>query len=129
MKLKNVETTYICQLSKPQNIQMLNRYIIRRDKSGKELASYYRDLTDALKPTPCWGVSGVNKMINELTDKVRNTLRQAKSGKTSAYAHANSLVNKIKQFGNEDAVARYVGNYKLQPLLTEEELTELESLE
>ena len=128
MKLKNVETTYICQLSKPQNIQMLNRYIIRRDKSGKELASYYRDLTGALKQTPCWGVSGVNKMINELTDKVRNTLNQTKSGKTSAYAHANSLVNKIKQFGNKDAEVKYVGNYKLQPLLTEEELTELESL-
>ena len=74
MKLNQVETTYICQLNKPENREMLEGYKQRRNKSGRELASLYRDVTGALINTPAWGVSGVNKMVNDLTTKVSATL-------------------------------------------------------
>lgn len=128
MKFNKVETTYICQLSKPQNKAMLEGYKTRRDKSGAELARYYRDVVNALKDTPAFGVSGVNKMLNELTDKVRATLVGAKRGKTSAYAHAGWLLNQMKFFGNEEAKASYKGRYKLAPLVTDEELQQLMAL-
>lgn len=125
MKLNQVENTYICQLSKPQNKAMLEGYKTRRDKSGAELARYYKDVVSALKDTPAYGVSGVNKMLNELTYKVRATLVGAKRGKTSAYAHAGWLLNQLEFFGNEEAKACYKGHYKLAPLLSDTELQQL----
>ena len=77
---------------------MLEEYKSRRDGSKQELARYYRDVVSALKGTPAWGVSGVNKMINDLTEKVRATFVRAKNGKTSAYAHAGWLLNQLKSF-------------------------------
>lgn len=125
MKFNQVENTYICQLNKPNNRAMLEAYKTRRDKSGAELARYYCDVVNALKDTPAFGVSGVNKMLNELTDKVRATLVGAKRGKTSAYAHAGWLLNQLEFFGNEEAKASYKGCYKLAPLLTDTELRHL----
>ena len=128
MKFNQVENTYICQFSKPENRKMLEGYKLRRDKSGAELARYYRDVVKALSDTPAFGVSGVNKMLNDLTDKVRATLVGAKKGKTSAYAHAGWLLNQLDYFGNEDARACYKGRYKLAHLLTAEELLQLETV-
>lgn len=128
MKFNQVENTYICQLSKPANRKMLEEYKARRDKSKQELVRYYRDVINALKDTPAWGVSGVNKMINELTYKVRATFVGAKRGKVSAYAHAGWLLNQLDYFGNEDAKACYKGRYKLAPIITPEELEQLEQL-
>lgn len=129
MKLNQVPNTYICQLNKPHNRAMLEGYKQRRNKSGAELASFYADVTGALIDTPCWGVSGVNKMINALTFSVRATKNHSKRGKTTAYAQANKLLSTIDHFGNKEAEARYCGNYKLQPLLTAEELQELAEIE
>jgi len=128
MKFNQVETTFICQFSKPANIAMLEGYKTRRDKSNKELANYYRDIVCALANTPAWGVSGVNKMMNELTAAVRASLTKAKKGKTSAYAHANKLLTYVAHFGNEDAKPCYSGRYKLAPILTTEELLQLETM-
>jgi hypothetical protein len=128
MKLKYIETTYVCQLNKPENKAMLESYRDRKDSSPKELAHYYRDVVNALYNTPAFGVSGVNKMLNELTMSVRATLNKAKKGKTSAYAHANKLLSTIKRFGDTHVSPHYDGNYKLYPLLTESELIELEAL-
>lgn len=128
MKFNEVENTYICQLNKPENRKMLEEYKARKDKSGAELARYYRDVVNALKGTPAFGVSGVNKMLNELTGKVRATLNRAKKGKTSAYAHAGWLLNQLEYFGNEEARAYYKGRYKLAPLLTDTELQQLTAL-
>lgn len=125
MKFNEVENTYICQLSKQQNRAMLEGYKTRRDNSKEELIRYYRDLIDALKSTPAFGVSGVNKMLNELTEKVRATLIGAKRGKTSAYAHAGWLLNQLDFFGDEEAKPCYKGSYKLAPLLTDVELDQL----
>lgn len=128
MKFNQVENTYICQLNKPQNRLMLEGYKARRDGSNTELVRYYKDVVNALKDTPAFGVSGVNKMLNELTEKVRATLTGAKKGKTSAYAHANMILYKLDYFGNEDAKPCYKGKYELAPLLTEDELQSLLSL-
>ena len=125
MKYCEVENTFICQLVKPEARIMLDAYVARKDKSFEELISYYRDLTNAMKNTPAWGVSGVNKMINELTDSVRATLTHAKKGKTSAYAHAAKMLRYVDFYGNETATARYCGKYKLMPLITEEEFQQL----
>ena len=128
MKFTEVETTYICQFSKPHNRTMLEGYKARRDKSGKELANYYRDVVGALINTPAFGVSGVNKMLNELTESVRATLNKAKKGKTSAYAHANKLLTYINHFGNTEIKAKYNGRHKLASMLTEAELAQLEAM-
>ena len=127
MKFKDVETTFVCQLNK--NRKMLEAYKARRDKSGKELAHYYADIIDCLVGTPAWGVSGVNKMVNELTNNVRATLNKAKSGKTSAYAHANKMLNYINRYASKEVEPHWNGNHKLQELLTAEELIELTTIE
>ena len=125
MKFKDVENTFICQLGKPEARRMLEAYVARKDKSPEELTNYYKDLVMALYNTPAWGVSGVNKMINELTESVRATLTHAKKGKTTAYAHAAKMLRYVDFYGNETATARYCGRYKLKPLITEEELQQL----
>lgn len=129
MKFKDVEATFICQLNKPENRTMLEGYIKRRDKSGAELARYYIDVIYALKDTEAWGVSGVNEMLNELTTKVEATRVRAKRGKTSAYAHARWLLNKVDYFLEFEA--NPYGSHKrhkLNPLLTADQLVELSQL-
>ena len=122
MKFYEVESTWICQLNKPQNRAMLEAYKDRKDKSIAEFIRYYIDITSALINTPAWGISGVNKMVNELTDTVQATISHAKKGKSSAPAHANKLLCLIDFYGNTKAELRYRGNYKLKPLLSIEEL-------
>lgn len=128
MKFKDLETTFICQLNKPQNRAILEGYKNRRDSSGKELARYYIDVFNMLIGTPAFGVSGVNKMLNELTAKVKATLNRERRGKTTAWAHAGVLLNQINYFGNEEAKAKYCGRHKLVPMLSAEELDQLSSL-
>lgn len=118
-------TTYIGQLGQSTNRTMLEEYSRRNDKSNKELANYYMDVVKALYGTPAYGISGVNKMLNELTDSVRATLNKAKRGKTSAPAHARKLLACIDYYGSQEVVARYNGKYKLKPLLTVEEIQQL----
>ena len=125
MKFKDVENTFICQFGKPEARRMLEYYRDRRNKSYEELVSYYNDLTGILKNTPAWGVSGVNKMINELTESVRATLTNAKKGKTSAYAHAAKMLRYVDFYSNETAEAKYNGRHKLMPLITKEEFQQL----
>ena len=125
MKYREVENTFICQLGKPEARRMLEAYVARKDKSPEELINYYKDIVKALYNTPAWGVSGVNKMINELTESVRATLTHAKKGKTSAYAHAAKMLRYVDFYGNETATARYCGKYKLMSLITEDEFQQL----
>ena len=122
MKFCEVENTFVCQLGKVQNRAMLEAYRDRKDRSPEEFVRYYVDIINALIDTPAWGISGVNKMVNKLTDLVRATINQAKNGKSSAPAHAASMLRYIDFYGNTEAEARNCGRYKLKPLLTEEEL-------
>jgi hypothetical protein len=122
MKFFEVEKTWICQLGKAANKTMLQGYVDRNDKSPEEFVRLYVDVVKALIDTPAWGVSGVNKLINELTDSVRATINHARNGKSSAPARANKLLSIIDFYHNEEAIARYSGSYKLKPLLSIEEL-------
>lgn len=128
MKFYELESTFVCQLGKEQNRTMLEAYKDRKDKSTEEFVRYYLDVINALAKTPAWGVSGVNKMINELTASVRATINHAKNGKSSAPAHAASMLRYIDRFSNAEAEARYCSRHKLQPLLTEEELQQFLTL-
>lgn len=128
MKLKEVETTYICQLNKPKNRAVLESFRDSGDRSPKRLAQCYRFLVETLSPTPAWGISGVNKMMNETTACVRATLNKAKKGKTSAPALARKLLSIIDYCGDDIAVNKYRGRYKLDPILTTEELEALEQM-
>ncbi len=125
MKFCEVETTFICQLGKPEARKMLESYKDRKDKSFEELVHYYHDIINTLRDTPAWGVSGVNKMINELSASGLATLTKAKKGKTSAYAHAGKLLAIIDFYGNTEAEARYCGRHYLKHVFTEAELTHL----
>ncbi len=125
MKFNEVERTWIKQLGMSENRKVLEEFKARKNKSFEELARYYRFVIGALRSTPAWGVSGVNKMVNDLTASVIATLTKAKKGKTSAYAHAGKLLAIIDFYGNTEAEARYCGNYKLGHILTEVELNQL----
>lgn len=122
MKFNEVESTFVCQLGKVQNRAMLEAYRDRKDRSPGEFVRYYVDIINALANTPAWGVSGVNKMVNELTASVRATINHAKKGKSSAPAHAASMLRYVDFYSDVEAEARYCGRHKLQPLLTVEEL-------
>ena len=124
MKYCEVERTWICQLNKPEVRAQLEGYRDRKDKSPEEFVRYYKFIISTLSCTDAWGVSGVNKMVNELISSVIATLTGAKKGKTSAYAHAGKTLNTIDRFGARKAEARYCGNYKLGHILTDAELAQ-----
>ena len=124
LTLGEIPYTWICQLGKPENLAMLEGYRARRDKSPEELARLYFDVINALKDTPCWGVAGVNKMINTLTASVEATLTKKKTGKTSAYAQARILLDKIDFNKNLKAVPKY-NKCSLDKLLTEADVKQL----
>ena len=105
--------------------KVLEEFKTRKDKSFEELTRYYKFIISTLSRTPAWGVSGVNKMVNELTASVIATLTKAKKGKTSAYAHAGRLLAIIDFYGNIEAEAKYCGNYRLGHILTDAELTQM----
>lgn len=124
MTFLEVDRTWICQLGKPENQVMLKAYCERKDKSIEEFFRYYFDIIDMIKDTPAWGVSGVNKMVNELTDTVRATMTRAKRGKSSAPAHAAKMLRYIAYYGHETATPRNWGRCTLAPLITPEEVSQ-----
>jgi hypothetical protein len=128
MKFNQVETTYVCQLNKPENRALLERYKNNKDKSVSLFITYYKDIISMLSDTPAWGVAGTNEMINELTYKLRATINKAKKGTTSSFAHAGKLLNKIDFFKDQIATPRY-NRCELKSLLTEEELNAFAALD
>lgn len=89
--------TYVHQLNQYENKQMLRSYA-RRSKDEETLedfVEYYFKVIDALKDTPAWMKPKTNEMLNDLTAKLHATLTRARSGKTSASAHAKALLRKI----------------------------------
>ena len=126
---KEIEGTWVCQFNKPENKAKLKMYKNDKDRSLKKLIEYYRWVISVLINTPAWGVSGVNKIVNELTDAVRATAAKAKTGKTSAYAQAGKLLNDVNYW--KDLVC-YSNKHErtcwLKPVISEEELQQLELL-
>ena len=125
MTFTQVESTFICQLNKPDNKKFLTDFALRRDSSGTELVRYYKELIGRLMCTPAWGVNGVNKMVNELRASVVAKLTNAKKGKTTAWAHAKKMLAYIEHFGEQEAKPYYKEKCVLVPPLTDEELLEL----
>ena len=125
MTLNQIESTFICQLSKPENRKLLEEVAARKDSSNAAFVRYYKDFVSMLINTPAWGVSGVNKVVNELRDAVIAKLTNAKKGKTTAWAHAKKMLNKIDHFGNEEAKPYHKEKCALKPILTDEDLLEL----
>ena len=125
MTLNEVPRTWICQLNKQENRTKLEGFKKRKDKSFEELCRYYKFIISALSGTPAWGVSGVNKLVNELTDHVIATHSGTRKGSTTAYAQAGKLLNTIDRLGGNKVEARYCGNYKLGHILTDAELAQM----
>lgn len=125
MRLKEIERTYVCQFAKYGARRKLWGFARRGDRNPAELVRYYEFVTSTLMGTPAWGVSGVNKMVNALTESLKAVRDHAKSGKTSAPAHAKKLLWLIYAFGDKETSARYRGRHKLKPILTADELAEI----
>ena len=125
MKNNEVPQMWICQMNKPDNKAFLKEVAERKDSSCEELVRYYKEIIRRLINTPAWGVNGVNKMVNELRGSVIAKLTNAKKGKTTAWAHAKKLLNRISDYGEQDAAPCYRVKCNLIPPLTDEELLEL----
>lgn len=123
LTLTQVKTTYTGQLSKPENFKMLQDTVAAGDKSPEAFAKYYFQIIQALRNTPAWNMPKTNEMINDLTFKVKATLAGAKKkGKSSAVAHANTLINKIEWCSKTEAKGVSWHRIPLEPLLTQEEV-------
>ena len=114
--------TYTYELNKPANRLVLKAYIDYKDKSPGVFARYTLWLFSVLKGTPAWNKPGTNKMLNEVLTKVRATLANDKRGKSSAYAHAGYLLNKINYLVEQEAHMWNPGKCELLGELTEDEL-------
>lgn len=125
MKLIELASTYLHHINKPENRAILEEFSRRRDGSGAELVRYYLALTNMLHNTPAWGKPGVIAMLNELCTAMRAVLNHAKSGKTTAYAHANKLLNKLKYFADQEASGHYAVATEPFQALSEAELRQL----
>lgn len=125
MTFTQAEKTFICQLNKPDNKKFLWEVAAHRDGSNTALVRYYKEIISRLSSTPAWGVNGVNKMVNELRASVVAKLTNAKTGKTTAWAHAKKMLAYIEHFGENVAKLYCKEKHELIPPLTDEELLEL----
>ena len=123
--LTDLAGTYVGQLNKPTNKATLEWYVKEGDRSPHTFASYYFWLIGALQDTPAWGKPKTITMVNELTRSVRATLTGAKTGKSSAPAHANKMLNKIAWCSKKPATGNTWGTEELEPLLKPDEVERL----
>lgn len=123
MKFKDIEKTYICQLNKPANRAMLEYYKQQRTKSQALWADFWRDLVAALIDTPAWNVSGVNKMLMEVSEIIRAHLTGAKKNRISVYAFAGQLLHKIDLYKDREAPKGFFQRtHRCPPVVTEDDL-------
>ena len=128
MKVKDLETHWICQLSKLDTYKTIECFVNSTIKTYVGLHDYYITIISALCHSPAWGYSSTNRLVNELTDACRAVLNHEVSGKTSAPAHARKLLRIIKHRGEEEITKSYTGNCELKPLLSIAELDKLKHL-
>lgn len=125
LTLSQISTTWIYHFNKPENMERLKQYANNKDKSAENLVGYYKWFISVLKDTPAWGVSGVNDVVNKLTDMVRATLTKAKSGKSSAYAHAGYIISTVEFYKNKLAGSHPGCRWcKLNPVISDAELNQ-----
>lgn len=110
MTLCELEGTYVGQLNKPENMAVLKAIAEDHDKSIEKLAAFDLWLINTLRPTAAWGKPKTNMMINELIAQTKATIAGAKKGKTSAYAAAKRLINKVNWCRTKEAYASHPYN-------------------
>ena len=126
MLLKDIPTTWMHHLNKPDNRKILEDINKAKDKRPEALVDLYKFVRDTLRPTKCWNVSGVNELMNIMTAEVKATLTGAKRGKSSASVRAGRLLWVIDEYGNNPARTSYnKERHDLQPILTDDELDQL----
>jgi len=128
MTYADIEGMYLTQLGKPENYAKLEAYKADNDKSGAKFAQYTLDLFSMVRGTPAWGKPGTNKMLNKVLDHARAIMHKAKTGQTSAHAHAGKLIRSINYHKDMEASVSYWVPVKLLPELSEEELQLLMSV-
>lgn len=110
MTLCELESTYVGQLSKPENMTVLRAFAADKDKSVKKLAEFDLWLINTLRLTPAWNKPKTNMMVNGIITKTIATINGAKKGKTSAYAIAGMLINKVNWCSAQEAHASHPAN-------------------
>jgi hypothetical protein len=110
MTLTALPNTYVGQLNKKENMDKLIATSKDKDRNVKKLAAFTLWLINTLRPTPAWGKPKTNEMINGVIDKTKATIAGAKRNTTSAYAVANSLINKINWCSTQEARGGYPPN-------------------
>lgn len=106
---KHLDTTWMYHFNKPENRVVLEEFRANKDYG---LAAYIRLVEfvyETLYGTNAWNVSGVNKLLNKLTDSLIAKANKAKNGKSSAPAMARYMLDTIDKKGNEPAVNGYYG--------------------
>lgn len=103
MTLTALPNTYVGQLNKPENMNVLVATAADKDKSVKKLAAFVLWLINTLRPTPAWGKPKANEMINMVIRKTKATIAGAKRDTTSAYAIAGMLKNKVNYCRTQEA--------------------------
>jgi hypothetical protein len=126
LKLCQIPSTWIYHFCKPENLKKLEGFAANKKDDVEDFVNFYYWVISVLEGTPAWGVSGVNRKINEITDALYATLTNAKNGTSSAHGQAGKLLNIIKF--HKDKIATPKSTYdrcELKPLLTNEEINEL----
>lgn len=120
-----VESMYLYQFDLPQNRAKLEAYRDAKDRSGRSLAFYVRDIFNMVRNTPAWGKPGTNDMLNKLLTGARATLTKAKNGKISSFRHAGDSIRSIDCHKKTGVYRSYRTQVALAPELSEEEFQQL----
>jgi hypothetical protein len=96
MTVLEVPGTYAHQLNKPSNRKVLDAFQKNKKDTIEDFINLFLWLTKTLRPTPAWNKPKTNIKLREIKGKLEATLAKAKSGKSSAHAVANDLINTIK---------------------------------
>lgn len=95
MTVLAVPGTYAHQLNKPCNRKVLDAFQKNKKDTTEDFIKLFLWLTKTLRPTPAWNKPKTNIKLREIKGKLEATLANAKSGKSSAHAVANDLINTI----------------------------------
>lgn len=127
MTYAQVDKTYLHHLSKPETRAKLETYAhcSDEDNNNETFIRYYNDIFGILEPTPCFGVTGTNVMLNGLTKSLYNTLTRAKRGKTSARSHARALIQKLDYWKDKDLNLRGMPREVLIPRIPNDLLQQM----
>ena len=129
MILGQLPTTWMHHFGKPENKVKLEAFGTNKVKGLEPLQEFYRWCISVVEGTPAWNISGVNEMINAITDSIIAQATNAKTGKKSAYRLANDMLNTINYHYDRPAYNNWKPHVELKPILTDEMIQQLLSEE